>query len=132
MNEKFMVEVIFHQPYIKTDEEENKSYDTKITTQVYSFEGTNRSSVMHDARAFMDKTIRHGLELNGGSVIKSIIHPSCILQIGLIDDNLYQKELAEGLNDVNVDPSTDGAISSPVSSDAEPLSATGVDLDEAS
>lgn len=111
---KYLVEIIFNQVYTKTDEDDMKSYDTRITTQIYSFEGPNSK---HDARNFMDKVIRYGLELKGGSVLKSVIHPSCIMQVGLVDEAKYQEEVAAGLLDTDVEL-PDSAVSPPVATEA--------------
>lgn len=92
MTNRFLVETIYHQVYVS--DQSNGEKDTKIVSHLVSFEGENRASVLQDAKNFMEKTLRHGLDLAGGSIVKSTISPSCIIQVGIIDEALAQQEAA--------------------------------------
>lgn len=110
MKEKFLVEIIFKRMFVNTNEEGNSFYDTKIETRQELFEGTNRSAVLHDAKSFMEKILRHGMDFSSGSIIKSVITPAAILQVGIVDDKKYQQEVAAGLQEVKVEPVTEEPV----------------------
>ena len=79
----YLVEVIYQQPYNKENE-----LDVKVAVATYAFEGGNKGDVKRDAERYFDQVIRYGLKINGGSVLKSVILPSAILQVGLIDPSI--------------------------------------------
>jgi hypothetical protein len=104
MNEKkytFLVEVIYAQ--VVTVQNEDKTYTRKseIEAQVFSFSDDKQDIAKRDAQRYMDKVIRYGLDLHGGSILKTVILPSSIYQVGLVDYNKYEQEQKLGIDTIS-------------------------------
>lgn len=84
----FLVECIFDQVYL--DNDEPKQYRSKISSQIWSFEDDDPMVALQSATEFFEEIKRDGLTLQGGSVLKSVIPPSHIRQVGLIDLRLEE------------------------------------------
>lgn len=89
---EYLVEVIYQQTYIKNLDTPEARKEIGVTSQVFSFTNPKKEVAKYNARKEMESYIRHGMKLSGGSVIESWIHPSALLQVGLIDMELHQKE----------------------------------------
>lgn len=87
----YLVETVYNKVCNPKEGEGNKMY-LELAGHTMSFENDNKSAAHHEAKTFMDNTRRYGLKLNGGAVILSVIHPSAILQIGLVDGEILQEE----------------------------------------
>lgn len=88
----FLVEVIYDQVYVENNGTPEIRHASRIASQVWSFENEDRDAALSAANAAMEKVLIEGLSVAGGSILKSIITPTCIRQVGLVDYNLYQEE----------------------------------------
>lgn len=73
----------------------------ELVIDVYTeqFDGDDYQLTVRKAEKKLKKILKEGLELRSKAIIKSVIAPSAILQIGLIDLNKYQEE-ASKLNEI--------------------------------
>jgi len=81
----FLVEVLFEKLTTVNNGTEDIRHEPQITLETWQFSGPDEEIVRSDAKAFMANILVEGLSAQGGPVVKSIIPPSCIKQIGLID-----------------------------------------------
>lgn len=88
----FIVEVIFEQVFNKEDGEGNPTRGMELTTQSSSFSDDNREKAYNGAVKEMDSILRYGLKMKGGSILKSVITPSSIKQVGIIDLDQWEAE----------------------------------------
>lgn len=89
---KYIVEAIYQRPIQTKNEAGEPRWNMLTDLYRREFQHENQSTARHAAQKDMDEIIRYGLKVSGGAVIKSIILPSCVLQIGLVDDQVLQKE----------------------------------------
>lgn len=57
-----------------------------------SFQDEKKHIAKFEANKYMDKTIRHGLSMHGGSILEFIVHPSAILTVSIQDMQLATEE----------------------------------------
>ncbi len=88
----YLVEVAFEQVIVENNGLPNVDKKIDINTEIFSFSDEKKSVAKMNAQKFFDKTLRYGLERSGGSIVKSVITPNSIKNIGIIDFNLYQEE----------------------------------------
>jgi hypothetical protein len=105
---RYLLEVIFEQIESSTNEEGGLVLTSNIRSQVWSFENEDANVALNDARTELHRVTIEGLKLHGGAVIETIILPSSIKQIGLIDFDQYE-----------ADNSTVESIGAPVPTDVE-------------
>lgn len=90
---KYLVEVVYEEVIVEDNGTPDMRQSTKLSTQVFTFAGQNKSVAKQDADRFFDKTLRYGLTRKGGSIIKSLVPAHCIKNIGMVDFNLYTEEM---------------------------------------
>jgi phage-related baseplate assembly protein len=128
---EYLIELIYLQsynatrPHPESTEEEPlpdvQYQDIKVSSQLFSCTGPDKSVVRNDAAKELNKIRREGVKLSGGAIIESWILPSAMLQLGIIDvEKLEQEASAEPVG---------GAVSSEVPEVAE---TTTIDLNETS
>jgi hypothetical protein len=84
---KFLLEVIFERPTLN----EHGQF-LNLETTLFSFEHPEKDVAYQDAVKELERISREGLELSGGALVKSIIMPNCIKQVGIVDYELYEAE----------------------------------------
>jgi DNA-directed RNA polymerase len=67
----------------------------EIDSVTFEFQHDDDATARRSAEEELEKIMREGLMLNGQSIIKSVIMPSAIKQVGLVDYNAYVKETEE-------------------------------------
>ncbi len=87
----FVLEMIYE--VVKLDEEGKRYVAMEYHTDGY--QDDKRSVALNAAKKDFNKILKEGLKFSHGSVIESIILPSSIKQIGIIDLNKYEAEKAE-------------------------------------
>lgn len=86
-----ILEAIFRIARLNT-EGERPVQEMVIDTYTEQFEGDDYAFTVRKAEKKLKKILKDGLELHSKAILKSIIAPSSILQIGIIDFNKYQEE----------------------------------------
>lgn len=97
---KYLVEIIYAAVSVKPDANGNDVRVPEVSATHFEFSDDNKERARYEAQKFMDRTMRHGLDLHGGSVIKSVIMPHAIYQVGLIDYNKYEEETKLGIESI--------------------------------
>lgn len=88
----YLVEVIYDEVIVIGNGTPEARREVNIQSQVFSFTDDNQQAARQAAEKEMDRIIRYGLKLHGGSVIKTVILPGSVRQVGLVDYNLYLEE----------------------------------------
>lgn len=88
----YLVEVVYDNVVVENNGEADMHKFIELDTQVFSFTDTNKSVARQNAAKFYDEVVRYGIKRSGGSIIKSVVPPSAIKMVGLVDLEKWQEE----------------------------------------
>lgn len=94
---RFLVEVIYREPFMENSGTEEARWSERMASTTFQFSDEKESIARHEATKHMDTILRYGLKLAGGAVVKSVITPANICQVGVVDYQLYRKEVESGI-----------------------------------
>lgn len=90
----YLLEVIYNKVEVENNGTEGMRQYVRVATHVMRFEDPNKSVALQNANREMDRVLRYGLKMSGGAVIKSVITPAAILQVGIVDHEKWSEEMA--------------------------------------
>jgi hypothetical protein len=102
---RYIVEVVYER--VVTDGNGTADFHQycELDTHVMQFSDANKSKARNAADKYFDQCLRRGLTLSGGGVIKSVIPPHNIKNIGLVDYEKYVEE-QKALQEAKLEPET--------------------------
>lgn len=101
MEHKYIVEVIYEKINSENEGTGDFSLYTSLDVHHMYFSGQNKSQVKQDAQKYFDRCVRYGVYREGPGIVKSIIPPSAIKAISLLDhEELPQAEEPLSVPDV--------------------------------
>jgi hypothetical protein len=89
----YVLEIIYNQFYNRLVEDK-PNRGTEPAIMRYNYTDDNQSKAYNEAKKNFDKFRRVGIEFDAGSV-KTLVLPSAILQIGIVNLDKYEEESKE-------------------------------------